>query len=182
MDLEQDAVLVAVSLMAIAARTAPKGKGRDSLVVRIVGREDLGVLAEEMRIFGEMHELPFFTRDAGNVAASSACLILGIRGQETLGLDCQGCGYPSCDAMKEAFPATSDPGSPFLGPNCVIKMADLGIAAGSAVKAASLHNLDNRVMYTAGVAARSLGWVPGCTVAYGIPVSVTGKNIFFDRT
>jgi uncharacterized ferredoxin-like protein len=61
-------------------------------------------------------------------------------------------------------------------------MADLGIAVGSAVKTASLLNLDNRVMYTAGVAARSLGWVGECSVAYGIPVSVTGKNIFFDRS
>jgi uncharacterized ferredoxin-like protein len=60
-------------------------------------------------------------------------------------------------------------------------MTDLGIAIGSAVKTASLFNLDNRVMYTAGVAARSLGWMEGCSVAYGIPVSVTGKNIFFDR-
>lgn len=179
---EREAVLVAVSLMAIAARTAPKGKGKDSLVTRVVDGGELTLLADEMRTFGEMHDLPFFVRDAGNVAASAACLMLGIRGQETLGLNCQGCGYPSCTAMKEAFPTTPDQGSPFTGPNCVIKMADLGIAVGSAVKAASLHNLDNRVMYTAGVAARSLGWLPGCTVAYGIPVSSTGKNIFFDRT
>jgi uncharacterized ferredoxin-like protein len=61
-------------------------------------------------------------------------------------------------------------------------MADIGIAIGSAVKTAQVHNADNRIMYSGGVAARNLGIVPeDCTVAYAIPLSATGKNIFFDR-
>jgi uncharacterized ferredoxin-like protein len=60
-------------------------------------------------------------------------------------------------------------------------MTDLGVAVGSAAKTASLHNMDNRVMYSAGVAALRLGWLDGCRVGYGIPISATGKNIFFDR-
>ena len=60
-------------------------------------------------------------------------------------------------------------------------MADLGIALGSAVKTAQIHNVDNRIFYSAGVAALSLGYLPDCTTAYGIPLSITGKNIFFDR-
>lgn len=178
---EEEGLRTAVALMALSARTAPKGKGMDSIVTRIVMKDELPALAAGMRAFGEEHSIGFFLRDAGNVAASGACLIIGIRGQETLGINCQGCGYPSCAAMAEACREREETGSPFSGPNCVIKMADLGIAVGSAVKTASLHNLDNRVMYSAGVAARSLGLVPGCTVAYGIPVSATGKNIFFDR-
>ena len=70
---------------------------------------------------------------------------------------------------------------PFHGPNCVIKMADLGIALGSAAKTASLHNVDNRVMFSAGVAALSLGWLEGCSVAYGLPLKASGKSIYFDR-
>ncbi len=54
-------------------------------------------------------------------------------------------------------------------------MADLGIAVGSAVKTASLHNIDNRVMYSAGAAARSLDIVKPCSVAYGIPLKASGK-------
>jgi uncharacterized ferredoxin-like protein len=69
----------------------------------------------------------------------------------------------------------------FQGPNCAVRMADLGIALGSAVKTASLHNVDNRVMYSAGVTALAMGLLDGCTVAYGIPLRATGKNIFFDR-
>lgn len=70
----------------------------------------------------------------------------------------------------------------FAGPNCAIRMADLGIALGSAVKTAQIHNVDNRIMYSGGVAAIDLGLLgTDCTVAYAIPLSVTGKNIFFDR-
>jgi uncharacterized ferredoxin-like protein len=69
----------------------------------------------------------------------------------------------------------------FAGPNCAVRMADLGIAIGSAVKTASIHNVDNRVMYSAGVTALALGLLGDCTVAYGIPLSASGKNIFFDR-
>jgi uncharacterized ferredoxin-like protein len=176
-----EGVRLAVSLMAVSARTAPKGKGKDSLVTRTVHKPDLPLLAREMIRFGQEHAQPFFTRDGNNLAASEACLIIGIRGQEALGLNCGGCGYRTCADMEVACRDAVVEGKPFLGPNCVIKMADLGIAIGSAVKTASLLNLDNRVMYTAGVAARSLGWVEGSSVAYGIPVSVTGKNIFFDR-
>jgi uncharacterized ferredoxin-like protein len=181
MNSDDDGLRAVVSLMALSARTAPKGKGMDSVVTHIVVRDDLPALAAGMKAFGEKHNIGFFLRDAGNVAAAGACLIIGIRGQEALGINCQGCGYPSCAAMTEACTERGETGGPFSGPNCVIKMADLGIAVGSAVKSASIHNLDNRVMYSAGVAARSLGLVPGCSVAYGIPVSATGKNIFFDR-
>ena len=175
---ESRAVRAACDLMTLSARTAPKGRGEDSLVVRTVADDDLERLAGAMRGIGERGGSPIFLRDAGNVGASEACVLLGIRGREAVGLDCGGCGYAGCSAMCEAAPPA---GTPYGGPNCVLKVTDLGIAVGSAVKTASLLNLDNRVMYTAGVGALALGWLPDCTVAYGIPVSATGKNIYFDR-
>lgn len=181
MPVENDGLLAAVSLMALAARTAPKAKGKDSIVTLVLSGDDLGLLSAEMKAFGEKNNLPFFVRDAGSVAASPACLIIGIRGQENVGINCTGCGYDSCTDMIQAVGNRAGQESPFTGPNCILKIADLGIAVGSAVKTASLHNVDNRVMYTAGVAARFLGFIPGCSVAFGIPVSATGKNIFFDR-
>ena len=61
-------------------------------------------------------------------------------------------------------------------------MADLGITLGSAVKTAQIHNVDNRIMYSSGVAAIDLGLLgKDRTVAYAIRLSVTGKNIFFSR-
>ena len=95
-----------------------------------------------------------------------------------MGWTAAGAGTAGCGAMREAAVAGE---TPYGGPNCVLKVTDLGIAVGSAVKTASLLNLDNRVMYTAGVAALGLGWLPDCTVGYGVPVSATGKSIYFDR-
>ena len=175
---ESRAVRAACDLMTLSARTAPKGRGEDSLVIRTVADDDLERLAGAMRGVAERGGSSIFLRDAGNVAASEACLLLGVRGGEAVGVDCGGCGYPGCGAMRETAAPT---GTPYGAPNCVLKITDLGIAVGSAVKTASLLNLDNRVMYTAGVAALALGWLPDCTVAYGVPVSATGKNIYFDR-
>lgn len=200
-----DPVVMVAELMALAARTAPKATGRDSLYIRVITGADLNRLSEEMRLLGDLYGFGYFARDAGNLEKSSACLLVGARG-EVVGLDCGACGYPTCKEMlkvqKEAITERSQrnqraqktlesQGSqktsegttykPFLGPNCAIKMTDLGIALGSAAKTASLHNVDNRIMYTAGTAALSLGWMEGCTVAYGIPLSASGKNIYFDR-
>ena len=177
-----DAVEVVAELMALSALTAPKARGSDPLVVRTMTGADLERLAEEMRRLGEAYGLEFFVRDAGCVEQSDACLFIGARGESVAGLDCGGCGCARCEDMLEAQRRLSDGEMPFCGPNCVIRMADLGIALGSAVKTASIHNVDNRIMYTAGVGALSLGWMEGCNVAYGIPLRASCKNIYFDRT
>jgi uncharacterized ferredoxin-like protein len=60
------------------------------------------------------------------------------------------------------------------------KLIDLGIAIGSAVKIASLLNIDNRIMYSIGLAAMKMGLLDADAIQ-GIPLSIKGKNIFFDR-
>jgi uncharacterized ferredoxin-like protein len=59
-------------------------------------------------------------------------------------------------------------------------LLDLGIAIGSAVKTASLHNVDNRIMYRIGRIAKELK-IMEANVVIGIPLAVTGKSIYFDR-
>jgi uncharacterized ferredoxin-like protein len=53
------------------------------------------------------------------------------------------------------------------------------------VVAASLlgqRHVDNRLMFSMGYAALRLGWFPPeVTQALGLPLSASGKNIFFDR-
>jgi uncharacterized ferredoxin-like protein len=56
----------------------------------------------------------------------------------------------------------------------------MGIALGSAAKMAGLLNADSRIMYRAGVVARELGMIDADFVM-GIPISATGKSIYFDR-
>lgn len=60
-------------------------------------------------------------------------------------------------------------------------MTDLGIAVGSAVATAADLRVDNRVLYSAGVAAREMWLLGDCAIIYAIPLSVAGKDIYFDR-
>ena len=177
------AVELVAELMALSARTAPKGKGQDSILIRVVAGEELQELSRELDRLGQARGIKFYLRDAKNLEESDACVLIAARSKDHAGLNCGGCGFSSCQDMIEAqsrFQETEQ-NLPFHGPNCVIKMADLGIALGSAAKTASLHNVDNRIMFTAGVAALSLGWMEGCLVAYGLPLKASGKSIYFDR-
>ncbi|MFA6331462.1 MAG: DUF2148 domain-containing protein [Methanoregula sp.] len=180
---EQNAVKTVAELMALAARTAPKGRGVDTLEIRVLTKKETGKLAGRLEELGEEKKIGFFLRDAKNLAASDACLLIGSRGDSAAGINCGGCGYPACAGFETArMKKKKFSFTPFDGPNCVIRMADLGIAVGSAVKTAQIHNVDNRVLYSGGVAARDLELLPkNCTVIYAIPLSATGKNIFFDR-
>lgn len=179
---EQNGVATVADLMALAARTAPKGKGVDALEIRVLEKKDMKKLADRLENLGNERGIGFFLRDAMNLAASDGCVLIGCRGGESGGINCGGCGYATCAAFTRATKKKSVTETPFAGPNCVLRMADLGIAIGSAVKTAQIHNVDNRVMYSGGVAARDLGlFSKGCTVVYAIPLSATGKNIFFDR-
>ncbi len=175
------AVEMVAELMALSAKTAPKGKGQDSLVIRVAAGDDIKKLAGEMRSLGERTGIKILLRDAGNMDQSDACVIIGCKGADVAGMDCGGCGFATCKEMLAAQKDFSAQKKPFHGPNCAIKMADLGIALGSAAKTASLHNVDNRIMFTAGVGALSLGWLEGCNVAYGLPLKASGKSIYFDR-
>ena len=58
---------------------------------------------------------------------------------------------------------------------------DLGIALASAVKMASELNIDNRMMYSIGVAAKAMKLLDS-DIIVGIPLAVMGKSPFFDRT
>lgn len=124
---------------------------------------------------GEERDKPGFKRDGQNVLDCGVMLLIGLLKHPGTGIDCRACGFEGCSE----FDSKSVDGD-LHGPNCVHRMADLGIAVGSAAKTASIHNVDNRIMERAGVAAKRLGIVES-NVVYGIPLSVTGKSIFFDR-
>jgi len=155
----REGVLEVAKMMALSAKTAPKARGIDNIEVKILNtREELELLASKMeelsKEFGD-----FFLRDAQNVRNSIAVVLIGGKIVD-LGL--------------------KKPGSWGIDVSVVCSLVNLGIAVGSAVKTASLHNVDNRVMFTAGVAAQELGLIKADYV-FGIPLSATSKNIYFDR-
>ena len=92
------------------------------------------------------------TRDSKSVRESGAVVLLGVE-----------FGTPTDDWIN------------FRG-----KLIDLGIALGSAVKVAGALNVDNRIMRSVGLAAMKMGLFKADEIQ-GIPLSIKGKNIFFDR-
>jgi uncharacterized ferredoxin-like protein len=180
MTAESDAVKSVAGLMALAARTAPKAVGIDSIAIEVVTDWELTHLGDEMIRMGEKSGVEFFGINGRQVKESDACVLIGVAGRQALGADCSGCGYDTCAKMTEAVKKNRKKGTAYTGPNCILKISDLGIAVGSAVKTAGIHNVDNRIMFSAGVVALKLGRLKGCSVAYGIPLKASGKNIFFD--
>jgi len=180
MTTESEAVKTVADLMAIAARTAPKAVGIDSIGIEVVTGKEIAKLAKEMIKIGDAMGVDFFRINGEQVKNSDACVLIGVAGRQALGANCGGCGYPTCTGMAKAIKTNKSSATAFAGPNCVLKISDLGIAVGSAVKTASIHNVDNRIMFSAGVAALKLGMLKGCSVAYGIPLKASGKNMYFD--
>jgi uncharacterized ferredoxin-like protein len=163
-------------LMAVSAITAPKTKGENFVEVCILQGSELIQLAESMDAYGKRTSKKNFDRDAGNVRRSNAVVLIGLKDASFSGLDCGACGFDTCAEMTSAQKSRSE----FVGPICALRILDMGIALGSAVKTASLMNVDNRIMYRIGAVAREMGLVDWDFIM-GIPLSITGKSIYFDR-
>jgi uncharacterized ferredoxin-like protein len=164
-------------LMAIAARTAPKSAGKDFIEIKILDGEDVKKLGEGMVRFGEEKKKKRnFDRDGKNTIESDVVVLIGLSNEKPVGLNCAACGYPTCADLTGAERTSGE----FSGPHCAFRLLDLGIALGSAVKTAGILNADNRIMYRIGTVAREMGY---CDWDYvmGIPLSATGKSIYFDR-
>ena len=159
LQLIKDGVLNVVKLMAIAAKTAPKARGIDNISVAVLtSRDELEVLANKMEELANEYG-QFLKRDAKNVRESDAVILIGAKVIDI--------GLKSPPEYK-------------VGINTVAALLNLGIALGSAVKIASILNVDNRIMYSVGIAAQKLKLLDADYII-GIPVSVRGKNIYFDR-
>jgi len=169
---EEQAVLNLAYSICAAIRTAPKACGIDFLETAILTGEDKAKLTAEMRRLGETfgETGKFFIRDAGNVDACTAVVIVGVK-YETRGLNdmCRLCGFDGCVSCFGA------------GATCIYSPLDLGIALGSAAALAADNRVDNRIMFTIGKAAASLGLLNEHKLIMGIPLSVSGKSPFFDR-
>jgi uncharacterized ferredoxin-like protein len=171
-NLDREAVLQVAHFMCLSARTAPKARGRDNIFTAIIDSDD-----EKENIAKKMEEIAqlepekagVMLRDAQSLRKSVCVVLIGTR-VDVLGLNCGFCGYRSCAELQK----TSG--------RCAYVPGDLGIAIGSAVSTASLYHVDNRVMYSIGYAVLRMNILPeDVKIVYGIPLSATGKNIYFDR-
>jgi uncharacterized ferredoxin-like protein len=180
---EQEAVLTAGRLMMAAVTTSPKTRGVSTLSSVLIQGEEKDRLARAMeeQFSKKGGRLESFPRDAQNIRRSAAVLLIGVKGtlpkKPENPLNCGACGYPSC---AQFIRAEKKRGEDFTGPLCAFQVMDLGIALGAAAKMAAEFNIDNRIMYTAGSAAMNLGLMEADLIV-GMPLSISEKNIFFDR-
>ena len=171
-EMEERALLETAARMCAAARTAPKARGLDRLETLVLTGAEKDALADKMhqvanREFGDSPST--FHRDAENLRAAQAVVLIGIRPMRRGLVYCSLCGFASCAACEQA------------GGRCVFDGSDLGIALCSAAAAAGEGRVDNRIMYTIGKAAEEMGYTEEKVLWHGIPLSISGKSIFFDR-
>jgi len=178
-----EAIRVVAVMMASSTITAPKARGIDLIETMIVDGDDLQILADAIE--DKAKEQPAYlskaySMDAQNVRNSSSVLLIGVIGDPPKSeepMNCGACGYKTCEQLLAVRGRKGkEPG----GPICTFQAINLGIALGSAAKLASDLNVDNRIMYTIGDGAKKLRLLDS-DIILGIPLSVTGKNIYFDR-
>jgi len=168
-DTRHERLLQVANEMMTAARTAPKGKGLDIIEVVTITGENIKQLSDAMLDYSEKSGLKFVLRDSANILNAEAIVLIGTKLQ-VHNLNCGYCGFETC-AEKNEYPSVP----------CSINSVDVGIAIGSACSVAADHRVDSRVMFSVGRVAQELDLLPGCSNIYGIPISCSSKNPFFDR-
>jgi uncharacterized ferredoxin-like protein len=168
-DTRRERLLQVANEMMTAARTAPKGKGIDIIEVMMVTGETIDQLSKDMIEYSEKTGMKFITRDANNILQAEAIILIGTK-QKVQNLNCGYCGFDTC---AEKLSHTEVP--------CALNTVDVGIAIGSACSVAADHRVDSRVMFSVGRVALEQNMMPECSSIYGIPISGSTKNPFFDR-
>jgi len=170
--LREESIFAVAREMMTAARTAPKAKGVDNLVIALLEKDGIVEVSETLKTMARRDHLPdFFLRDAVNILSAQAMVVIGTK-IVSMGLNpCGMCGFAGCEEKNK------NPNHP-----CVFNTGDLGIAIGSAASVAMDRRVDNRIMYTVGRAVVEMGFLgEKVRVVYGIPLSASGKNPFVDR-
>jgi len=169
-DIREDHILEVAKSIMTAARTAPKARGIDNLVILTITKDDIIKLSEKTKQMFEENNQQFFLRDSQTILNAKAIVLIGTK-NSPIGLNCGLCGYPTCIEKTEKSNCP-----------CVFNSHDLGIAIGSATSIAADNRVDSRVMYSVGLAAKELNlFGEDIDFGFAIPLSVSGKSPFFDR-
>lgn len=163
----EETALSVAKQMITAARTAPKACGIDNLMLAIADGDDIIRLSDCLKAIYEEKKMEFLLRDSLNILSAQCIVLAGCRNVPT-GLDCAYCGFATCAEKPRSVP-------------CFFASHDLGLAIGSAVSVAADNRVDTRIMFSAGLAAKRLNLLADCDFCFAIPVSISGKNPFFDR-
>ncbi len=168
-DMRAEAVRMLAEAVMVAARTAPKAKGRDLVEIAMLTDEDIERLSNMMLEVSAETGLKFLLRDAANILQAQALLLIGTRNpDEVCALNCGYCGSATCAEKPCEVP-------------CVMNAIDVGIAIGAACSKIADLRLDSRVLFSAGWVAKRMGVLEGADLVFAIPLSSSSKSPFFDR-
>ena len=79
-DIKENVIVRTAEKMMAAARTAPKAKGIDNLVISMVQGDTIKALSHKLKELVQNGEGPdYFVRDAENILNSSAIVIIGTK-------------------------------------------------------------------------------------------------------
>lgn len=201
--IEKRAMQTAIDLIALSVRTAPKSGGIDDVVCFIASEREKRTIAQAMVTIGQRNARAHndkviaeairtsWVSDATTVERSGGLILVGVKGKTTLNFNCTMCGFENCAAFRAHDERNKKSSPAIAGPFCILKIWDLGIAISSAAKTASMLNVDNRIMYRIGVAVLQAPRVKKIFLKgqrsdhinpiLGLPLSASGKNIYFDR-
>ena len=166
-DIRNENIKDIAKMLMTAARTAPKARGTDNLVLAVATDDTIVEIAEKMKQLAVERNMDFLNRDAENILNCGAVVLFGMK-ISPLGLNCGACGFASCGEKPKNVP-------------CFFNANDLGIAIGSAASLAADLRVDSRVMFSVGQAVLALNMMPECSMVLALPLAVKGKSIFFDR-
>lgn len=166
-DIRNENIKDIAKMLMTAARTAPKARGTDNLVLAVATDDTIVEIAEKMKQLAIERNMDFLNRDAENILNCGAVVLFGMK-ISPLGLNCGACGFATCGEKPKNVP-------------CFFNANDLGIAIGSAASLAADLRVDSRVMFSVGQAVLALNMMPECSMVLALPLAVKGKSIFFDR-
>jgi len=170
-DLTEESIIDIAKKIILAAKTAPKGKGENNMILSLITGETIKKISTHLYQLGEKYDVGAFRRDSQNILSAPALILFGTK-IKPLGLKkCGMCGFKNCEEKNK-----------HANIPCVFNTGDLGIAIGSAVSIAMDHRIDNRVMYTVGQAVLDMNLLGDeVKIVYALPLSASSKNPFFDR-
>ncbi len=158
-----------VEFLINTALTAPKAGGKDDVLISCIkDKEQINSILKQMVEISEHSGFSFYKRDS-ITCENIDTIILVCAKNFYHNYNCGYCGYNTCEQCKKS------------SAYCALTITDCGIALGSLVKLASILGIDNRIMLSIGKAAIELGIVKDVFTAFGVPLYIGSKSIFFDR-
>lgn len=148
----EDSIEIISNLMAISAKSAPKSLGESYLEITLLDKAEKEILTEEMFQMSDELNDDSYGAEGEIIRESAKVIIIGLKEHPPLELDCRACGFEDCDDFSE-----NQIKGIFEGPNCVFHLIDMGMAVGSAIDTAHMHDIKSKISLKGGLAAKNVG-------------------------